>query len=267
MPTEWFPGATRTPGAAAGWAKGRTPVRTVVCHYTVGRNSDAIGRQGIFHWLVRRDGEIVQYCETSALAWHAGNEGNPLGPGIEVEYLPGVDDTIFTPEALAATGALVRWLIDEWGVAPVYIDPVDRLALPLPNGFVAHRSLPNQDHTDYWPREDWAQMLATPRPPEKTRMKPVLFVDAAGRVWVYDPNAHTKTWVRSPEALNQIAALWAISGVDATLHNNLEQMVADAVEVKAGATGPGPAPGSLSDADVARIAATVADTLAKRLVS
>ena len=166
MPDEWFPAAVRDPGAAAGWAKGRTPVRTVICHFTVGRDSTAIGRQGYFHWLVRRDGEIVQFCETSALSWHAGNEGNPLGPGIEVEFLPGADDDIFTDDARRACGDLVRWLNTEWGVELVYFDPVERMPLPLPNGFIAHRSLPNQDHTDWWPRDDWDRMTgAVPPPP------------------------------------------------------------------------------------------------------
>jgi len=267
MPEEWYPQAVRMPGAAAGWTKGRTPVQTVVCHYTVGRDSTGIGVQGYFHWLVRRNGEIVQFCETSALSWHAGNEGNPLGPGIEVEYLPGADDTIFTPEALQATGQLVRWLISEWGVDANYYDPEQRMPLPLPAGFIAHRSLPNQDHTDYWPREDWDQMVGGPQPApeERSRMKPVLFVDAAGKVWVYDPNNHTKTWVKSPEALNDIAALWAISGVDATLHNNLQKMVADAVEIKAGGTSS--ASGALSDADKNDIATRVANLLSLRLQS
>lgn len=267
MPEEWFPAATRQPGNAAGWAKGRTPVTTVICHYTVGRDSTAIGLSGYFHWLVRRNGEIVQFCETSAVAWHAGNEGNPLGPGIEVEYLPGVDDEMFTAEARDACGQLVRWLISEWGVEAVYYDPVERLPLPIPNGFVAHRSLPNQDHTDSWAREDWDLMVGgQPAPVERTRMKPTLFVDKTGKVWVYDPNNHTKTWIKSPDALNEIAALWAISGVDATLHNNLQNMVADAVEIKAGASGGG-GTGPLSEADKNDIAARVADLLSRRLQS
>lgn len=267
MPDEWYPQATRMPGAAANWAKGRTPVRTVICHFTVGRDSTSIGVNGYFHWLVRRNGEIVQFCETSALAWHAGNEGNPVGPGIEVEYLPGADDDIFTPEARAACGALVRWLHTEWSVPLDFFDPEQRMPLPLPPGFVAHRSLPNQDHTDTWPRADWDQMIGSPQPaPEASRMKPVLFVDAAGKVWVYDPNNHTKTWVRSPDALNEIAALWAISGTDVTLHNNLQKMVADAVEIKAGAATSSPA-GALSDADKNDIATRVANLLSARLQS
>lgn len=264
MPDEWYAQATRMPGAAAGWAKGRTPVNTVVCHYTVGRDSTNIGVQGYFHWLVRRNGEIVQFCETSALSWHAGNEGNPLGPGIEVEYLPGVDDEIFTAEARDACGKLVRWLISDWGVEATYYDPEQRMPLPLPHGFIAHRSLPNQDHTDCWPRSDWDQMVGSSPSPEVVRMKPVLFVDAAGKVWVYDPNNHTKTWVKSPEALNEIAALWAIAGTDATLHNNLQKMVADAVEIKAGAT-TAPGAAALSDADKNDIATRVANLLSARL--
>lgn len=165
MAEEWFPEAVQDPGAAAGWRKGRTPVRTVVCHFTVGRDSSSIGRNGYFNWLVSRDGTVTQFAETSALTWHAGNEGNPLGPGIEVEYLPNIDDDIFTDAARIACGNLVRWLASEWGVELVYFDPIERMALPLPNGFIAHRSLPNQDHTDWWPRDDWDRMTGVVPPP------------------------------------------------------------------------------------------------------
>ena len=147
------------PGAAAGYTKGRTQMRTVVAHFTVGRDSTQIGLNGYFHWLVGRDGTIKQFAEVDALTWHVG-DWNPYGPGIEVEYLPGVDDTIFTDAARDACGGLVRWLIDEWGFPPVYYD--GPRVPPVYDGFIAHRSVQGGDHTDYWPQEDWAAMLADP---------------------------------------------------------------------------------------------------------
>jgi hypothetical protein len=160
----WYPSAEQDPGRAAGYALGRTQMVTTVCHFTVGRDSTAIGRDGYFHWLIRRDGTVVQFAEVDALTWHAG-DWNRFGPGIEVEYLPGVDDVIFTDAARDACGGLVRWLIDEWGFPGDYYDGprID----PVWHGFIAHKSLLGGDHTDYWPREDWDRMVTPPAPTPK----------------------------------------------------------------------------------------------------
>jgi hypothetical protein len=159
VPDLWYPGATIMPGAAAGYAKGRTSMETVVAHFTVGRDSTQIGVNGYFHWLVRRDGEVVQFAEVDALTWHVGN-WNGYGPGIEVEYLPGVDDEVFTDAARVACGSLVRWLCSEWGFLLDYYDG-DRIP-PVWRGFIAHRSVQGGDHTDFWPRQDWDLMVAAP---------------------------------------------------------------------------------------------------------
>lgn len=158
-----YPGAIWVGGHAAGYTLGRTGMTTVKCHYTVGRNSDPIGQQGYFQWLVSRDGTIRQYAEADAQCWDSG-EWNGTGPGIEIEYLPGADDAIFTDEARAATGELVKWLVDEWGIPPTYYDG-PRVDQPH-GGFISHRSLiQSEEHNDYWPREDWDTMLAPPAPP------------------------------------------------------------------------------------------------------
>lgn len=157
MPNPWYQPAVVHDGFQMGYTNGRSQMRTVVCHFTVGRDSDAIGRRGYFQWLIRRNGEVVQYCEADAVAWHAGT-WNPYGPGIEIEYLPGVDDSLFTPESLAAASGLVRWLHDEWGIPLDYYD--GPRILPVWDGFIAHRSLFGGDHTDWWPREDWDKIVA-----------------------------------------------------------------------------------------------------------
>jgi N-acetylmuramoyl-L-alanine amidase len=158
MPEEWYPGAQVNPGAAAGWAKGRTPVAAVVCHYTVGKNSTGIGLDGIFHWLVSRDGHIQQFAEASALCWHAG-EANGRGPGIEIEFLD-EPEGIFTDPARDATSGLIHWLNQQWGVPLDYYDG-DRIPPNQMGCFVAHRSIQQTDgHSDYWPRPDWDRMVA-----------------------------------------------------------------------------------------------------------
>lgn len=70
-------------------------------------------------------------------------------------------------------------------------------------------------------------------PERPDRMNPALFQTPEG-VFVYDPNNHTKTHVRTPEALTDIQNLFAISGVNNTIHGNLAAMLADAVNLRAG---------------------------------
>jgi hypothetical protein len=150
MPDGWYPAAVRDPGDAAGYTKGRTPVMTAVCHFTVGRNSAPIGRQGYFQFLVARDGTVIQFAEADAVCWHAGSPWNGVGPGIEVEYLPGFDDEIFTPAAYDATARLCQWLHDEWGIPLNFYDG-DRIVSF--HGFITHRSLiqTGDRHHDWWP--------------------------------------------------------------------------------------------------------------------
>src|SRR5262245_40716424 len=85
-------------------------MRTVVCHYTVGRNSTGIGTQGYFQFLVARDGRVQQFAEADAVCWHAGDPWNGRGPGVEVEYLPGADAELWTPEQEQSVARLCDWL-------------------------------------------------------------------------------------------------------------------------------------------------------------
>src|SRR5215831_15802046 len=126
MPDPRYPQAFWNPGAAAGYAHGRTTMETVVCHYTVGRDSTGIGLQGYFHFLVARDGGVQQFCETDAVAWHAGDPWNGRGPGVEIEYLESVDgpmpDNLWTPQQASAAGQLCGWLEQEWGIPAQFYD-------------------------------------------------------------------------------------------------------------------------------------------------
>ena len=148
MPDPIYPGAVWRPGVNAD--NGQTSMESVVCHYTVGRDSRPIGDRGYFHFLVSRDGTVTQFARANAVCWHAGQPWNERGPGIEVEYLPGADDDVFTPAAWIATGQLDAWLHNEWGV-PLAFHDGPRLASW--NGFITHRSLiqTGDAHSDYWP--------------------------------------------------------------------------------------------------------------------
>lgn len=171
------------PGAAAGYRWGRTPLLSCVAHYTVGRDSAGIGLRGIFHFLVRRNGEIVQFCEADAKAFHAGDPYNSRGPGIEVEYLPGVDDEMFTGVQLDACGDLVRWLGGLGIPLAYYDDPANRVGDW--NGFISHRSITsNADfHSDYWEQADWARMVSPAPPPVKEDTMRLIKVKETGE-WV-----------------------------------------------------------------------------------
>lgn len=184
MGDAWYPGAIQDPGVAAGYAHGRAQMVSCVAHFTVGRSSAGIGHnQGLFQFLVGRDGTVTQFAEADAVCWHAGQPYNQRGPGIEVEYLPGEDDAIFTPEALTACGALVRWLGTEWGIPLAYYDdPSQRVADWA--GFISHRAVVSDadHHFDYWPADDFAAMTAIP---EEDDMGKGTFVKTATDDHVY----------------------------------------------------------------------------------
>ena len=148
MPDPHYPPAVWDPGATAGGSL--TTMQSVVCHYTVGRNSTPIGKRGFFNFLVGRDGTVTQFAEANVRCWHAGDPWNGRGPGVEVEYLPGVDDELWTPAQEQATGALCDWLRAEWGVPGDFYDGPRIASWP---GFITHRSLiqTGDQHSDWWP--------------------------------------------------------------------------------------------------------------------
>ena len=131
----WLPGATIVPGRNAGYASGQSSMERVVAHYTVGFDSRAVGADGYFHWLVHRDagreGGCTQYAEADAITWHAADQGNPYGPGIEFERMTtgGVNaEGLSNAEPLTANqiewGSRLVGFLAEWGIpATLYGGP------------------------------------------------------------------------------------------------------------------------------------------------
>ena len=216
-----YPEAEWMPGRNAHYAAGRTPVESVVCHYTVGRNSTGIGLQGYFHFLVRRDGGVEQYCQVDAVAWHAGSPWNGLGPGIEVEFLPGYDDELWTPPQREAVARLVEWLHDEWGVPYDFYDG-PRIASHA--GFITHRSLiqTGDQHSDWWP--ELPRTTDTPPLEEDDDVKLLPFlIEAKGGQWVYDPRTHSAKPFGSEKARDLWVAIFVFDfGHEPAIRNDAQ---------------------------------------------
>ncbi len=121
---EWYPDAIRM--SARYYNIGRhfgrvwpDTVDTIVEHHTDGAWEGAVRtlrgettRQASAHFLVGRDGRIVQFVSLADIAWHAGNwEVNVRSVGIEHEHYKIGDRYVgWTEEQLNASAALHRWL-------------------------------------------------------------------------------------------------------------------------------------------------------------
>ena len=100
------------------------------------------------HFLVRRDGELVQFVATDRRAWHAGVSSwrgrarcNDFSVGVELE---GTDTEAFTPEQYERLAGLVVAL---------------RRTLPL-RDVAAHSEIAPGRKTDPGPHFDWQRLLA-----------------------------------------------------------------------------------------------------------
>jgi N-acetyl-anhydromuramoyl-L-alanine amidase len=100
------------------------------------------------HYLVRRDGEVVQFVAPERRAWHAGRSAwrgreacNDYSIGIELE---GTDQAPFEDAQYAALGALIRAL---------------RARFPLAS-LAAHSDVAPGRKTDPGAGFDWPRLLA-----------------------------------------------------------------------------------------------------------
>lgn len=157
----YYPGAMWWPGYNAGYRAGRSRIATpqgwTVRHYTVGRDSTAIGLRGYFHHLQQRGGGLIQFAEEDGVTWHCG-EGNPYGSGTEVEYHPAYDgDVILTPAAIASQRLHIAWRTLQWGVPTVqWPASWGRIPPGSHHGYVDHGAIQQTNpHYDYWPEELW----------------------------------------------------------------------------------------------------------------
>jgi AmpD protein len=100
------------------------------------------------HFLIRRDGSLVQYVPCLFRAWHAGESNwrgrsacNDFSIGIELE---GSDEVPYVAAQYAALGGLVRALVMKYPVA----------------GIAGHSEIAPGRKTDPGPHFDWARFRA-----------------------------------------------------------------------------------------------------------
>ncbi len=103
------------------------------------------------HFLIRRDGELLQFVPTHLRAWHAGVSDfrgrprvNDFSLGVELE---GCDDAPFEAAQYDALSGLARLLMDCYpAIAPDHI--------------VGHSDIAPGRKTDPGPRFDWRRLRA-----------------------------------------------------------------------------------------------------------
>ena len=100
------------------------------------------------HYLVRRDGEVIQFVPPEKRAWHAGVSSwrgrercNDFSIGIELE---GADDDVFTPAQYDRLAVLLRELRENFPIRDI----------------AAHSEIAPGRKTDPGPRFDWARLLS-----------------------------------------------------------------------------------------------------------
>ncbi len=99
------------------------------------------------HYLIRRDGEVIQFVEPERRAWHAGVSSwrgrercNDFSIGIELE---GAEDDAFTEVQYQSLAALLRRLQQQFPIRDV----------------AAHSDVAPGRKTDPGARFDWARLL------------------------------------------------------------------------------------------------------------
>jgi hypothetical protein len=121
------------------------------------------------HYLIGRDGRVVQMVNESDIAWHAGDwDYNVRSVGIEHEDLQGyLDDPSWATEGLyQASAMLVRYLCEKYDI------PRDR------SHIIGHNEVPGSeklDPGDYWDWNYYMQLVTSVEPDIQTPIAPIDF--------------------------------------------------------------------------------------------
>jgi hypothetical protein len=148
-----YPGASWEPANYNNYTDDRRPyshpIRYIVIHDTEGSCAATVNwfqnsaAQASAHYIVCRDGRVIQMVHERDIAYHAGNWPiNEESIGIEHEGYE--DHNYYTRAQYTASAALVSYLCAKYGMDP------DR------NVIFGHENVPAADHTDPGPYWNWS---------------------------------------------------------------------------------------------------------------
>lgn len=272
-----LPGATLDPGAHWNGEAGWSSCARVVWHYTVGRDSRAIIRNGGLASILVWDDVIFEFGPLDAVHY-TQCEWNRSSCGYEVESLDGS----ITNGQIANLGYVTLFSLTTFGIPQVFYDG-PRLPVGADfRGVTNHRNLVHNacdQHSDGFADWVWnAAMHASPAPPARKgeSMASFIIADAAtGKVFLFDADANTKCWLHTPDALSAAQTVrnvinyfggWA----DATIHGSNDndglwgKLLADALDVTNGTPAAGGGGGG-SGPSAGEIAKAVNDDAARRM--
>jgi hypothetical protein len=171
-----YPGAIWIPAGAVNFTpadRGRDDIRWIVIHDTEETSPETVAiftspeRQTSAHFVVTRDGHVIQMVHLGDIAHQAGNWAyNRMSVGIEHEYYRGHP---YTPEEYEASAKLVRWLLTQVNVEPYFPMTIGPASPEDGSGIIGHRHVPDtrdprrgggvHHHMDpqHW---DWAAYIA-----------------------------------------------------------------------------------------------------------
>jgi len=199
-----LPGATLDPGAHWNGEAGWSTCAREIWHYTVGRDSRAIIRNGGLAALLIWDDVIWQYAPLEAVCF-TECEWNRTSIGYEVESLDGS----ITDAQIAQLGYATLFTLTTFGIPQVFYDG-PRLPVGYDyRGVTNHRNLVHNacdQHYDGFDVSVWDAIFAPPPPPppEPPPMREVLDMEMiiycndgqdTGRYWYFPPLCDDPEWI------------------------------------------------------------------------
>ena len=122
------PPVDRVVNSSHWYARGGADIDHIVIHYTTSRNIDGTIEHFLngtprnsAHYIVGRDGELVQVVADSRGAWHAGSQ-TMNKRSIGIEHVARAGDRL-TPEQSEKSLALIGWLMQAYDIPRANVIP------------------------------------------------------------------------------------------------------------------------------------------------
>ncbi|HSW81732.1 MAG TPA: peptidoglycan recognition family protein [Candidatus Saccharimonas sp.] len=156
--------------ASRGLSASSPEITTIVIHDTEGSCASAISafQDPLYyvsaHYLVCKDGSVIQLVQNKNIAWHAGNyytNMHSIGVEHEGNEITGAAD--YTPAEMASSAMLVKWLAAKYNVMldAQHIIGHQNVSAPL-NPYISGMHV---DPGPYWDWEGYFNLLGAPVPP------------------------------------------------------------------------------------------------------